>query len=45
LISRARGLLVVLIGLVEEEVGRELFVLVAGEVGLDSLVAVETQST
>jgi len=37
-----RGLVVV--RLFEEEVGGELFVLVAGEVSLDSLIALETQT-
>lgn len=37
-----RGL--VIIRLVEQEVGSEFFVLVAGEVSLDGLVAVEAQA-
>lgn len=35
---------VLLVGLVEKEVGGELLVLVAGEVSLDGLVAVETEA-
>jgi hypothetical protein len=36
---------VLVIRLVEEEVGGQLFVLVTGEVGLDCLVAGETEET
>ena len=39
-----RTRLVRLVGLVEEEVGRELLVLVAGEVGLDDHVALEAET-
>lgn len=35
---------VLLVGLVEKEVGGELLVLVAGKVGLDSLVTLETKT-
>ena len=38
------SLLLRLVGLVEEEVGGELFVLVAGEVGLDYEVALEAEA-
>lgn len=35
------GWLVVIFGLIKEEVGGKLFILVAGKVGLDSLVTVK----
>lgn len=34
-----------LVGLVEQEVGSQLLVLIASEVGLDGLIAVEAQAT
>ena len=43
LICRRR--LVVIVGLVKEEVGGQLLVLVAGKVGLDGLLAVEAKPT
>lgn len=38
------SLLLLLVGLIEEEVGSELLVLVAGEVGLDDGVAREAET-
>lgn len=42
LVTACRGIIVV--GLVKEEVGRQLLVLVAREISLDGLVSVESQT-
>ena len=42
--ARASRLLVIILGLVEEEVGGQLLVLVAGKVGLDDKISLEAEA-
>ena len=43
--ASGRGRLVIVLGLVEEEVGRQFLVFVAGEVSLSGLLAAESKAT